>query len=66
MNFKRKHHKNARAGCLLCKPWKMNKPRHKDAIKHSEKKRRLTIIAPHQQAKIDGPPRASHRLSEVV
>ncbi|MDZ5452876.1 hypothetical protein [Labrys sp. ZIDIC5] len=22
MNFKRKHPKSARSGCLLCKPWK--------------------------------------------
>ena len=24
MNHKRKRPKNRRAGCLLCKPWKMN------------------------------------------
>jgi len=32
MNFKRKKPKNARAGCLMCKPHKVNGacPRHKD------------------------------------
>jgi len=32
MHFKRKRPKNARAGCLLCKPHKANGffPRHKD------------------------------------
>lgn len=24
MNHKRKHPKNRRSGCLLCKPWKVN------------------------------------------
>ena len=32
MNFKRKRHKAARAGCLLCKPHKRNGvcPRHRN------------------------------------
>ena len=32
MNYKRRRHKNARAGCLLCKPYKGNGmcPRHRN------------------------------------
>jgi hypothetical protein len=39
MNFKRKRPKNRRAGCLLCKPHKMNGAKNK--IKHTSKKRMM-------------------------
>lgn len=43
MNFKRGRRKNARAGCLMCKPWKINNARRKDKIKLSEKKRSIQV-----------------------
>lgn len=33
MNHKRKRPKNRRAGCLMCKPQKMNHPRRSGSIK---------------------------------
>jgi hypothetical protein len=40
MNFKRKRRKNARAGCLMCKPHKGNGccPRHKN-MRHGNRRR---------------------------
>lgn len=40
-NFKRKRRKNARAGCLLCKPWKANGCKHPKA---TEKAIRLSML----------------------
>ena len=31
MNHKRRRCKNRRAGCLMCKPWKVNGSKRKDA-----------------------------------
>jgi len=43
MNHKRKKPKSARAGCLMCKPWKMNGfgKRRKDWEKFSDHARRV-------------------------
>jgi hypothetical protein len=35
-NHKRKKPKNARAGCLMCKPWKVNGTSEKKALTHGE------------------------------
>jgi len=43
MNHKRKRPKNRRAGCLLCKPWKINgynRRNRRDGEKFSDHKRR--------------------------
>jgi len=42
-NYKRKRPKNSRAGCLLCKPWKMNgfSRSRPDGERFSEHKRRF-------------------------
>jgi hypothetical protein len=37
-NFKRKRPKNRRAGCLFCKPWKVNGTSSKDRLRWSELK----------------------------
>lgn len=44
MNHKRKRPKNRRAGCLLCKPWKMNgySTERKDGESFSNHRRRVT------------------------
>ena len=41
-NFKRRKPKNARAGCLLCKPWKSNGVRtdRVDGERYSDHRRR--------------------------
>lgn len=42
MNHKRKKHRNRRAGCKMCKPWKVNGVRTeaKEGEKFSDHKRR--------------------------
>ena len=42
MNHKRKRPKNSRAGCLMCKPWKINgfATERKDGERFSDHKRR--------------------------
>ena len=42
MHHKRKRPKNSRAGCLMCKPWKMNgfATERKDGERFSDHKRR--------------------------
>lgn len=38
-HHKRKKPKNARAGCLMCKPWKMNGAKKKYRMKFSDRRR---------------------------
>lgn len=39
MNHKRGRCKNRRAGCILCKPWKMNGRRKKDKLPYNDYKK---------------------------
>lgn len=41
MNHKRKRPKNRRAGCLMCKPHKMNGWKEKSDLSHSNQKLEL-------------------------
>jgi len=43
MHHKRKRPKNSRAGCLMCKPWKVNgfATERKDGERFSDHKRRV-------------------------
>lgn len=43
MHHKRRHPRNARAGCKMCKPWKVNGYRTEayDGEKFSDRRRRL-------------------------
>jgi hypothetical protein len=45
MNHKRKRPRNARAGCKLCKPWKVNgfATERKDGEKFSDHRRRRVV-----------------------
>lgn len=38
MNHKRKRPKNGRAGCLMCKPWKVNGVGKEEKFKASEQR----------------------------
>lgn len=44
MNHKRKRPRNSRAGCKLCKPWKVNgfSTERVDGERHSDHVRRMT------------------------
>ena len=38
-NHKRRKPKNARSGCLLCKPWKANGSKRSERMRHRDYKR---------------------------
>ncbi len=48
MHHKRKKSKNQRAGCLMCKPWKVNgvATQSKEGEKFSDHRRRMSHVVP--------------------
>lgn len=46
MNYKRRKPKNARAGCLHCKPWKMNGAKNKN---RASVKRKMQVDPPDKE-----------------
>jgi hypothetical protein len=58
MHHKRKRHRKLRAGCKLCKPWKVNGVNkwHRDFAKASDYRNRLEQdFEPHQEIPPDKP-----------